>query len=344
MASRVGRRKPRIDSRRIGSSADRDSYRFIINFYNREIEPIIKLLTSKDVPDTLIQSLRKYTVIALISSFEYFFKNEARRTVDENELNTDALFEGKISFTVDELNELAKENKLTKGNIVASSFSFVNLDVINWFFSKLLNLDFLDYVKKLNDIDQTRQIFNGPPIPLEYSRLYQAYQIRNDIVHDLKTVHLTKTKVIEMWDSALNIIEIGQKVIDRAVTKEGRAEIDQDYQRGLTRQKTRDLYRFRSEKLMLQLLESEIQLTKRQNLTMAELGIGDGNEIVDGTIKTMLKKKLIEIDFKNVLRLTSKGQRTAKKVKNTIKNMNETRLGSVNLTSAGLKPSEYGRR
>lgn len=101
--------------------------------------------------------------------------------------------------------------------------------------------------------------------------MYQAYQIRNDIVHNLKNVRLTKTKVIKMWDNALNIIEIGQTIIDRAVTKEGRAEIDRDYQRGLIRQKTIDLYRFRSEKLMVRLLEGEIQLTKRQNLTMAEL-------------------------------------------------------------------------
>jgi hypothetical protein len=267
--------------------------------------------------------LRKYTVIALISSLEYFFKNEARRTVEENELDTSALFEGKISFTVDELDHLAKENVLTKGNIVASSFSFINLDVINWFFSKLFNLDFLDYVKKLNDIDQTRQVFDGPPIPLEYSRMFKAYEIRNEIIHDFKNVHLTKTKVIEMWDNALNIVEIGQKVIDRAVTKEGRADIDEDYKRGIRRQKTREreLYKFRSEKIMLKLLEGEIQLAKRQDLTMIDLGIGSTSDIVDGTIRTMSKKKLIEITFTSVLRLTPKGQASARKVKRRMENI-----------------------
>lgn len=321
MASRIGKRSPLINRNRIGSSADRYSYRFVKNFYYSEIEPIIKILKSADLSDTMKQSLRKYTVIALISSLEYFFKNEARRTVEENELDTSPLFDGKISFTVDELDQLVKENKLTKGNIIASSFSFVNLQIINWFFSKLFDLDYLDYVKKLNDIDQTRQVFDGPPIPLEYSRIYQAYRLRNDIVHDFKNVHLTKTMIIEMWDNALNIIEIGQKVIDSAVTKEGRAHIDQEYKRGINRQKVRDLYKFRSEKVMLKLLEGDIQLTKTNHLTMLDLGIGDSNEIVDGTIRTMGKrKKLIEITFDNILRLTPKGQTNARKVKSRIEN------------------------
>jgi hypothetical protein len=227
----------------------------------------------------------------LVSSLEYFFKNEAIRTVEENDLDISILFEGKISFTVEELDQLAKENLLTKGNIVASSFSFVNLNLINWFFSKLFNLDFLDYIKKLNDIDQTRQVFDGPPIPLEYSRMHQAYVLRNDIVHNLKDVHLTKTKVLEMWDNALNIVEIGQKVIDSAVTNEGRASIDSDYERGIDREKIRDLYKFRSEKIMLKLLEGDILLTKSKNITMVDLGISDSVDIVDGTISTMSKKR-----------------------------------------------------
>jgi hypothetical protein len=321
LASRVGKRAPQINSHRIGSSADRYSYRFIKSFYYSEIEPIIKLLNSQELTDALRQSLRKYTVIALVSSLEYFFKNEARRTVEENELDTSPLFEGKISFTVDELDQLAKENALTKGNIIASSFSFINLDVINWFFSKLFKLDFLDYIIKLNDIDQTRQVFDGPPIPLEYSRMYKAYELRNEIIHDMKNVHLTKTKVIEMWDNALNIVEIGQKVIDSAVTREGREDIDEDYKRGIERQKTRNLYNFRSEKIMLKLLEGEIQLVKRNNLTMTDLAIGNGSEIVDGSIRTMTKKKLIEFTIDSVLRLTPKGQANARKVKRRMENI-----------------------
>jgi hypothetical protein len=100
-----------------------------------------------------------------------------------------------------------------------------------------------------------------------------------------------------MWDNALNVVEIGQKVIDSAVTKKGRADIDEDYKRGIQRQKTRDLYEFRSEKIMLKLLEVEIQLAKRKDLTMIDLGIGNSSDIVDGTIRTMSKKKLIEIAF-----------------------------------------------
>lgn len=66
---------------------------------------------------------------------------------------------------------MRKDGPLTKGNIVASNFSFNNIDDINHMFSILLHIDFLDYIHKLNDIDQTRYILAGRPIPIDYGNL-----------------------------------------------------------------------------------------------------------------------------------------------------------------------------
>ena len=70
-------------------------------------------------------------------------------------MNITRLFSGEMSFSLSDLDRMQKDGTLTKGNIVASNFGFGNLDDINHVFSTLLHLDFLDYIHKLNDINQT---------------------------------------------------------------------------------------------------------------------------------------------------------------------------------------------
>jgi hypothetical protein len=60
----------------------------------------------------------------------------------------------------------------TKGNIVASTYRFVDIHEIEFVFSNLLQMDsFLDYMIKLNNINQTRSVLDGHPIPIEYEKL-----------------------------------------------------------------------------------------------------------------------------------------------------------------------------
>ena len=118
--------------------------------------------------------------------------------VDNNNLDTSKLFEGTIAFNVNDLDQLIRDEKLTKGRIVASTFNFMNLDETESVFSKLLERKFLHYVKMLNDINQTRQIFDGPPIPLDYQKLREGYDLRHQVVHELEDVKVTKTKVRDL--------------------------------------------------------------------------------------------------------------------------------------------------
>lgn len=168
----------------------------------------------------------------------------------------------------------------------------------------------------LNNIDQTRQVFDGHPIPLEYRRLREAYELRHQIIHELKDVHLTKTKVIELWDNALNIMEVAETVFESAGDTNLRARLDQNYERGIEREKKKKLFAVYSEKIMLKFLEGEIKLTQKYNLTMADLGLGDATENIDGTVRVMTRKGLIEFDG-YTLRLTSKGKARAKRIKKT---------------------------
>jgi hypothetical protein len=149
------KKKPIIDHRKIRGS-ENYSFRQIKEFYRSEIEPIIKMLPDTQLTESFKQSLKKYLIISLISSLEHFFRSEAKHVVDKNDKDITSLFSGQMSFSVSQLDKMLKDRILTKGNIVASSYNFANLDDMNNVFSKLLNLDFLDYVHKLNDIDQTR--------------------------------------------------------------------------------------------------------------------------------------------------------------------------------------------
>ena len=164
----MGRRTPRYDPKKTGGFSDAQPYKTIRRLYETEVEPIIQLLGKDTITETIKQSLRKYLISLLISALEYFFKNEARLIVDNNDLDTSRIFEGKISFTVTDLDQLLKDKMLTKGSIVASNFNFMNLDEIDGLFSDLLQMKFLQYVQMLNDVDQTRQVFDGHPIPIVY--------------------------------------------------------------------------------------------------------------------------------------------------------------------------------
>ena len=162
------RKRPKYDFRKFSGLSDNRPYKTIENIKKNEVEPILGLISTDKIDDSVKQSLLKYLIVLLISSLEHYFKNESRLVVDSNNLDTSKLFEGTIAFNVNDLDQLIRDSKLTKGRIVASTFNFMNLDETDAVFSKLLQRPFLHYVKMLNDINQTRQIFDGPPIPIDY--------------------------------------------------------------------------------------------------------------------------------------------------------------------------------
>jgi RiboL-PSP-HEPN len=209
---------------------DNHPYRTVKRLSENEVKPILDLLTSDKIDEIAKQSLRKYLINLLISALEHFFKNEARLLVDNNDMRTSDIFESKLSFTVDDLGELLKGKKLTKGIVVASSFNFMDLDEMNGLFSNLLKRKFLHYIKMLNDIDQTWQMSRGPPVPLDYGKLREAYALRHQIIHELNDPHVTKTRIHGLWENALNIMEIADSVFSSVGNPKEMEFYDQEYE------------------------------------------------------------------------------------------------------------------
>jgi hypothetical protein len=218
------------------------------------------------------------------------------------------LFSGEMSFSLSDLDRMQKDGTLTKGNIVASNFGFGNLDDINHVFSTLLHLDFLDYIHKLNDINQTRYVLDGHPILIDYAKLKEAYRMRNEIVHGLKNPKISNWGILSMWDNIMNIMDISGSIFLSAADKDLRSSLDADYQWGIEREKKKRIYQLYSEQIINLLTEKgQIQLLqdgKLNNLFLDGIRVKNDDDIltdnINWIIRKMLRRKLIRILNNNV--------------------------------------------
>jgi len=279
------------------------------------------MLRDRQLSDSFRQSLKKYLVISLVTSLEHFFRSEAKYMIDKNDMDTNGLFSGEMSFSVSDLDKMLKDGILTKGNIVASTFNFANLDDINHVLSKLLKLDFLDYVHKLNDVDQTRYVLDGHPIPIEYGKLKDAYKLRNEIVHELRSLKMSNSRILSLWDNIMNIMDISVSIFLSASDPNLRSSLDTDYQWGLEREKKKMIYKLYSQKIIKYLNEKgPMQLVKDGKLPTSllnDVGMTTDDDILMDNfhwiLKRMSREKVIRM-LGDIVRLTSSGVEKAKKL------------------------------
>jgi hypothetical protein len=176
---------------------------------NEEILPAIRTLKT-DAEEGLKRALRKYLIVSLASTLEYFFKSQAKQYADKYDIDLTTIFKGELRLPVSQLGQMVKEEHIiTSGNIIVSSINFLDLEQVDWLFSKMLRINFLDYILKLNNANKYRYVFRGHPIPIEYEKIKQAFELRHKIVHDLYDADLSDWKIICLWDNAMNIMDVG---------------------------------------------------------------------------------------------------------------------------------------
>ena len=125
-------REPRIDDRK-GLSLS-DPFRVVRQYYNSEIEALFDVLIDASVCDAVKQSIRKYLIIVIFAALDYFFRNAVKNLVDDNDLDIAPLFHQNIRIQ-EKLNKLMKAT--TKGQIVASTYRFVDIDEIDFVLSNI---------------------------------------------------------------------------------------------------------------------------------------------------------------------------------------------------------------
>jgi hypothetical protein len=180
-------RIPHLDPNKFGAKTKGRTYPVVRDFFYNQIEPSLQRLREENFDQGVKAALRNYLIVSLVSTLEYFFKHEARRIVDEYDMDISVLFSGIVPIPISSLDQLIREKSITKGNVVVSSINFADLTEINKTFSKLLKLDFFDYVRKLERSNPSRYVFHGhgPPIDIDYKKLLEVYALRHKVVHEM---------------------------------------------------------------------------------------------------------------------------------------------------------------
>ena len=216
MARGLGK-KARLDPNKYGARSRWRTLSFVRMFLDNQIEPTFEKLYDENFDNRLKPALRNYLIVSLVSAMEFFFRNEARRMVDEYNKDITLLFSGNIPIPISSLDQLIKEKSLTKGNIVASSINFANLDEIDKSFTKLLNMNnFFDYIAKLERSNPSRYVRrgHGPPINIDIEKLREAFRLRNKVVHEMIQVELSNIQLVSRWDNVMNIMDAAIAIFD----------------------------------------------------------------------------------------------------------------------------------
>jgi len=205
--------QPKFNQERAREAPKGPVHRQTMSYCENEIRPLLDLLNNGDTPSAIKKSLKRFLVISLISTFEFYFKNMASKYVDSNNVDLTQLFKDEICFKLSDLDIILKDNIITKGNILISSVKFSDLHQINNFISKLLEIDLFKYLYTENSKDKCKMMIrNGPPIDINYEHLFNAYDLRNKVVHGLSDVPYSYTHILKLWDNAMNIFDIANTI------------------------------------------------------------------------------------------------------------------------------------
>jgi len=167
-----------------------DSFR-IKNFYAIQILSIVE----NHAEDRKIKiEARKNFIISCVTATETYFKDIVKvlpelPKVKENNEGIKELLKEKISLW--EAYILFKEKELRIGDVIASYFSFQNLENIDYVMSKILNLKFLDSIenhkvsldKENKEYYGTKMICLKTDLPKWRGYLAEMFNLRHDYVH-----------------------------------------------------------------------------------------------------------------------------------------------------------------
>lgn len=160
--------------------------------YINEFTVVIHEITNNE---KITKQLKNYLVIRLVTVLETFFRNKTIKIIDENNFEISGLFnKGELTIALSDFEEIQK-TEFTKGRIVATNFNFQNINEINFVYSKLLGVDFLETVKQAttlkelldNGTEVTRDLL--PSLYSNWTELLGIFQIRNEIIHNIRSVN-----------------------------------------------------------------------------------------------------------------------------------------------------------
>lgn len=163
--------------------------------------PILNKIGDSNFDERLKKPLVKYLIITNVSVIEDFASNLAGRIIDENDLDVDELIP-------DEAMPFIQNKSLTKGQVVAISYSFANLAQMDFVYSKMLGFSFLDYILRVSKEDPYREIKGATILHKNWKHFEQMFEIRNDIVHAMKDPCFSERGIISLCENTISFMDI----------------------------------------------------------------------------------------------------------------------------------------
>lgn len=189
-----------------------------ISIFHKKVAESVKLVTfveRKSKISSVKLNARKNYVINLVTAAEVYFKDLVKILPEFQEVKRDLsglrrLLDEKI--TIWDAFQLFKNKKVGKsikiGNIISVSFSFQNLEQIDFVFSQILLIKFLDKVeehkRRLNEIEQdffkVKTLCLKSNLPQWRRTIADLFNARHDIVHEVCFVDkLSYKQISRFW-------------------------------------------------------------------------------------------------------------------------------------------------
>jgi len=161
----------------------------VLKICQSELTPV-KEEIEKSKDNTIKQVLKDYMIIHSMTIMEDYFRDQAASLIDNHKLPVDKLLKRKeISIPFKQIG-IIKKSEITEGKIIASSFNFQDFSETNRIFSDLLNIKFLEEVKRYASTHFMEN--NQQGIDLEkllikkWDYFFSCLDRRHEIIHSRK--------------------------------------------------------------------------------------------------------------------------------------------------------------
>ncbi|MCV0430718.1 hypothetical protein [Nitrosopumilus sp.] len=167
-------------------------------------------IESKEV----IQSLKNFIVINLVTVMEDTIKRELKFEIDVEQIELKNIFDqNELRIRLTDL-DIIKTNEITKGMIVASNFNFQNLNEFDRIFSKAYKVDFLETFLELLKLplnierDESQRYYEQRMgILKRWEKLKEIPYERHRIIHNLnQNIELDKEELHDLVDVVHNFL------------------------------------------------------------------------------------------------------------------------------------------
>ena len=184
-------KKPRIDFKKMAKFNQELTMHMLDASAKNYLSPIVKNIEKNITNPDIVDDLKIYFIIRMITLLENFFGSLAVRLVDIYNCPINNLFDdNNIQIPIQNLDEI-KKHDVTKGKIIASSFNFQTRHDINHVFSILLEIKFLDEVKS---IPMAKRYRNNKFV--KWDKYLDLFSLRHKIVHDVSAkVNFSSTEI-----------------------------------------------------------------------------------------------------------------------------------------------------